>query len=91
MSAHQSYLDRMTTRLGDLEHEIVTLAEKVDRDGDDVQRREIRVLEASLSAAKERLTSIRMAAAEVNDEMTQSLTQSFSRVQAALGRVRAAA
>ncbi len=91
MSAHQSYLDRMTIRLGDLEHEIVALAEKVARDGDESQRREVRELEANLSAAKDRLKSIRMAAAEVSDEMTQSFTQSFTRVQAALGRVRAAA
>jgi predicted nucleic acid-binding Zn-ribbon protein len=90
MSAHQSYLDRMTTRLHDLEHEIAALAEKVDREGDDVQQRGLRELQASLAAAKERLQSLRMAAAEVSDEMTQSFTQSFSRVQAALGRARAA-
>lgn len=91
MSAHQGYLDRMTIRLGDLEHEITALAQKVAREGDALQQRQLRELEASLGAAKERMQSLRMAAAEVSDEMTQSFTQSFARVQSALGRARTAA
>ena len=91
MSVHQSYLDRMTTRLGDLEHEITALAQKVAREGNAGQQRQLRELEASLATAKERLQSLRMAAAEVSDEMTQSFTLSFTRVQAALGRARVAA
>jgi chromosome segregation ATPase len=90
MSAHQGYLDRMTARLVDIEHEIKALAEKVARDGDAAQQRQLRELEASLAVAKDRLQASRMAAAEASDEMTQSVTQSFARVQTALGRTRAA-
>ena len=90
MSTHQSYLDRMTTRLNELEHEVRALADKVARDGDALQQRELRELEAGLAVAKEQLQASRMAAAEVSDEMTQSVTQSFARVQTALGRARAA-
>jgi seryl-tRNA synthetase len=91
MSAHQAYLDRMTVRLEALERETMALAQKVAREGDESQQRQLRELEASLATAKERLQTLRRAAAEVSDEMTQSFTQSFERVQSALGRARTAA
>ncbi|MFZ1426403.1 MAG: hypothetical protein WAS21_06505 [Geminicoccaceae bacterium] len=87
MLGGSGYLDRMTSRLGDLENEIAALAPAV------AARREheqpLRDAQAALAAAKERLQTLRRAGAELTDEMTQSFTQSFERLQNSVGRLRA--
>jgi hypothetical protein len=88
MSQHDAYLDRMTTRLGDLEGEIARLSQEhaPDERGDGPP--EVRELRASLAAAKERLHALRRAGAELDDEMTLSFGQAFERLQAAVSRAR---
>ncbi|HEX6010403.1 MAG TPA: hypothetical protein VFY87_01090 [Geminicoccaceae bacterium] len=88
MSQHDAYLDRMTTRLGDIEGEIGRLSREHTRDGQDESPPEVKELEASLAAAKERLHALRRAGAELDDEMTRSFGQAFERLQAAVGRAR---
>ncbi len=89
MSQHDAYLDRMTARLGELESQIKDMAQKVVQQGERRHETQIRELEASLAAAKERLQSLRRAGAELDEEMTQSFTQSFERLNTAIGRTRA--
>ena len=79
MSQHDAYLDRMTTRLGEIEHEIRTLAEG---------GAEVRELEAALGVARERLQLLRRAGAELDEEMTRSYARAFDRLNAAVGRAR---
>ena len=86
MSQHDAYLDRMTTRLGEIEHEIRALAEKAAREGDNRHDQLFRELEANLGVARERLQSLRRSGAEIDEEMTQS----FERLNAAVGRARSA-
>ncbi|MEK0082224.1 hypothetical protein [Benzoatithermus flavus] len=90
MSQHDAYLDRMTTRLGELERELKILSEKVAHAGEERHEREIRELEASLAVAKERLQMLRRCGADCNEEMTQSFAQSFERLNGSFGRTRAA-
>jgi hypothetical protein len=88
MSQHDAYLDRMTTRLGAIEGEITRLSQEHARDWQDGSPPEVKELEASLAAAKERLRTLRRAGAELDDEMTRSFGQAFERLQAAVGRAR---
>jgi hypothetical protein len=82
MSQHDAYLDRMTARLAEIEHEIRSLAERGTGDV------EVRELEAALGVARERLQLLRRAGADLDDEMTRSFAQSFERLNAAVGRAR---
>ena len=88
MSQHDAYLDRMTTRLGDLESEIARLSREHAPDERGGSPPEVRELQGSLAAAKERLRALRRAGAELDDEMTRSFGQAFERLQAAVGRAR---
>jgi hypothetical protein len=88
MSQHDAYLDRMTARLGDLEREIAAMSEKVAHSGEGRHEHEIRELEASLAVAKERLQMLRRSGADLNEEMTQSFTQTFDRLNGSVGRAR---
>jgi predicted nucleic acid-binding Zn-ribbon protein len=90
MSQHDAYLARMTTRLGEIEHEIRTLAERATREGENRHDQLVRELEANLGVARERLQSLRRSGAELDEEMTQSFAQSFERLNASVGRARAA-
>lgn len=87
MLGGSGYLDRITGRLGDLESEITALAPTVAAGHEQM----LRDVQAALAAAKERLHSLRRAGAELTDEMAQSFTQSFERLQNSVGRLRAAA
>lgn len=86
MLARNSYLDRMADRLGALETEIGALSTTAGHD--DTAEHQLRDVQASLAAAKERLQALRRAGAELTDEMTQSFTQSFERLQTSVGRLR---
>ncbi len=86
MLGGSGYLDRMTGRLGDLENEIAALAPTVAAEHEQA----LRDVQAALVAAKERLQTLRRAGAELTDEMAQSFTQSFERLQNSVGRLRAA-
>ncbi len=90
MCQHDAYLDRMTTRLGEIEHEIRALAEKAGREGDNRHDHLLRDLEAKLGVARERLQALRLSGAELDEEMTQSFTQSLERLNAAVGHARSA-
>ena len=88
MVARNGYLDRMADRLGALETEIGALAATVGHDGSAEHGHQLRDVQASLTAAKERLQALRRTGAELTDEMTQSFTQSFERLQTSVGRLR---
>ena len=88
MSQHDAYLDRMTTRLCEIEGEIARLSREHARDGQHGSPPEVKELEASLAAAKERLRALRRAGADLDDEMTRSFGHAFERLQAAVGRAR---
>jgi hypothetical protein len=88
MGQHDAYLDRMTARLGELEGEIARLAQEDAPDGQEGSPPEIKELQASLAATKERLRALRRAGADLDDEMTRSFGQGFERLQAAVGRAR---
>jgi chromosome segregation ATPase len=88
MGQHDGYLDRMTTRLGDIEGEIAQLSQEHAPDEQGGGPPEVRELRAGLAAAKERLRALRRAGAELDDEMTRSFGQAFERLQAAVGRAR---
>ena len=47
-----------------------------------------RDLQAALTAVKDRLKSLRLAGADLTDEMTQSFTQAFERLRAAVAEAR---
>ena len=85
-----SYIDRMTGRLGDLENEIAALSSSVASAANREHEQQVRDVQAGLAAAKERLQTLRRAGAELTDEMTQSFTQSFERLQGSVGRLRTA-
>jgi hypothetical protein len=82
MSELAAYVDRMAGRLADLEREIRDLHPSL-KDG-----RVRRDLEAALTAVKDRLKSLRLAGADLTDEMTQSFTQAFERLRVAVGEAR---
>lgn len=85
-----SYLDRMTGRLGDLENEIAALSSTVASSANREHEQQVRDVQAGLAATKERMQTLRRAGAELTDEMTQSFTQSFERLQGSVGRLRTA-
>ncbi|MFO1046789.1 MAG: hypothetical protein U1E52_02660 [Geminicoccaceae bacterium] len=82
MSQLASYVDRMAGRLADLERQIRDLGAS-SRDS-----RIGRDLDAGLAALKERLTVLRRSGADLSEEMTQSFTQAFERLQSAVGGAR---
>ena len=82
MSQLASYVDRMAGRLANLERQIRDLGasshdSRIGRD-----------LDAGLAALKERLTAMRRSGADLSEEMTQSFTQAFERLQSAVGGAR---
>ena len=82
MSQLKGYVDRMAERLADLERQIRDLGGAAS-DG-----RSARDLDAGLAALKERLNVMRRSGAELSEEMTQSFTQAFERLQSAVGGAR---
>lgn len=86
MSQHDAYIERMTTRLGEIEAQIRTMAQQAGQDGP--RQQQVRDLEASLAVARERLQNLRRAGAEVTEEMTRSFAQSFERLNAEIARAR---
>lgn len=88
MSKHAAYLARMTGRLDEVEAEIRAMGQGRDQGSENAAT--VRELEASLASARERLQAMRRAGAELDEETTQSFAQSFERLNAAVGRARAA-
>ena len=88
MSQHDAYLDRMTTRLGDLEGEIARLSQEhaPDERGDGPP--EVRNSGRASRPRRSGCTALRRAGAELDDEMTLSFGQAFERLQAAVSRAR---
>lgn len=85
MGMHDGYLDRMATRLADLERELLGGSFR------HLEASRRRDLEAGLATAKQRLQHLRRAGAEVSEEMIQSFTQGFERLRSAIGEARAQA
>jgi hypothetical protein len=83
VSEHAGYLDRMTSRLAAVEHELEIWCERA------TDERRGRVLKARLGVLKERLQSLRRAGGELTAEMMQSFTQSFERFRTEFARARA--
>jgi hypothetical protein len=81
MSQLAGYVERMSGRLADLERQIRDLAGTADE-------RVARDLNAGLAALRERLYVMRRSGADLSEEMTQSFTQSFERLQSAVGGAR---
>jgi hypothetical protein len=81
---HAGYLDRMTSRLTALEHELEIWCEC------GADERQSRVLQARLNVLKERLQMLRRAGGDVTAEMTQSFAQEFERFRSEFARARAA-
>lgn len=88
MSQHDSYINRMTVRLQELEEQVRTLRQNA-RPGGDTQDHQLRDLEVSCAAAKERLQELRRAGPDCNDEMIQAFARNFDRLNAAVGRAMA--
>lgn len=88
MIGRNGYLDRMTERLGQLESELAALSTRPA--GEANHDEALRDARAGIAAARERLQTLRRAGAELTDEMAQSFTQSFERLQGEVGRVRGA-
>jgi hypothetical protein len=81
MSQLAGYVDRMAGRLADLERQVRDLAGTADS-------RVARDLDAGLAALKERLNVMRRSGADLSEEMTQSFTQAFERLQSAVAGAR---
>jgi hypothetical protein len=81
MSEHDAYLDRLYTRLGDLERQLSDL----QAGADDAMRRRVADLEAALGVARERMGEMRRAGADLTAEMVRTFGQSVERLSARIG------
>ncbi|MGD9740971.1 MAG: hypothetical protein AB7U48_16415 [Bauldia sp.] len=81
MSQLAGYVDRMARRLADLERQIRDLGAATDG-------RVARDLDAGLASLRDRLNMMRRSGADLGEEATQSFTQAFERLQAAVGGAR---
>ncbi len=82
MTEHTAYLDRMTSRLAALDHELEIWCERA------ADQRQCRDLSARLGALKERLQTLRRAGGDLTGEMTQSFTLSFERFRSEFAKAR---
>lgn len=83
MGQHDAFLDRMTARLGELEHCIAGLS----RQGEGAARQ--RELETSLASLREQLQMMRRESADLTEDRTRSFAQAYERLNAAVGRAQA--
>lgn len=87
MSEHAQFLDRAAAKLQDLEAAVRDLESRGGSEG--AGQRRVADLAASVAAARERLTSLRMQGADLTAETTQSFGASLERLSAEIGRARA--
>lgn len=89
MTEQRAYLDRMTSRLGDIAGQIDAMTAEAERSGDPSREKQARDLEAQLGVLRERLQVMRRNQADLAVEDTQSFAQAFERLKSAVARVHA--